>query len=81
MPYMRSYFEEYTLAQLNSNQVVENGNGTRCANYELNLMECLEAYGYYRGDRFCKPFYDDLDECRTSRKQVSHPSVPSSHPD
>lgn len=78
MPYVRSFFGEYTAGMI-ANQWHETGMGTRCANYEMNLYECMEAYGYYRGDRFCKPYFDDLDECRAARRQVIIPTHGLTH--
>lgn len=42
----------------------------RCAEFQMNAAECLEAYGAKRGRRVCKPFLDDYTECLHSYIQV-----------
>lgn len=70
MPWLRSPLTEMT-GHWQSNQYREFGRRHRCANLELNAMECLEAYGYYRGERYCRDFIQDWDECNTMYKAVS----------
>src|SRR6266516_2670572 len=49
------------------------GTKSRCADFEMNALECMEAYGYYRGIKTCKDYIDDWNECVSSQKQVIHP--------
>jgi len=35
----------------------------RCAEFQLNAIECLEAYGAHRGRAHCQNFLDDYVEC------------------
>lgn len=44
--------------------------GVRCAEFEMNLMNCYEAYGYPKGMEVCRAYYDDFEECCTRYKQV-----------
>lgn len=44
-----------------------------CSDLELNAMECMEAYGTIKGMTRCRPFFDDLHECRTQfYKKLRH---------
>jgi len=38
---------------------------SRCAEFEMRMMECLEAYGVNRGQKEseCKALADDFHEC------------------
>lgn len=36
-----------------------------CADMELNVAECLEAYGVVRGQEKCAKFLEDFKECRS----------------
>lgn len=70
MPLFRSTWTE-TQGHYHNMQIRDKGFMSRCADYELNAAECLEAYGYYRAERYCKDYLDDLEECGWARKQVS----------
>ncbi|CAG2115317.1 unnamed protein product [Medioppia subpectinata] len=41
----------------------------RCAEFQLNAVECLEAYGAKRGRRVCSRYLDDYQECIRGYKQ------------
>ncbi|XP_013782778.1 uncharacterized protein LOC106467016 isoform X2 [Limulus polyphemus] len=41
----------------------------RCRDLELNMMNCLEAYGLRNGSQNCINEIDDYKECRTLNKQ------------
>lgn len=43
----------------------------RCTHMELNATECVEAYGQYRGHRYCNELYNDWIECVFGKKAVS----------
>ena len=42
----------------------------RCADFELRLADCLEAYGYPASEEKCLPYLRDLQECVISPKQM-----------
>jgi len=44
--------------------------GGICAKIQLNLLDCLETYGYAKGMNYCRGYLDDYYECRLRRKQV-----------
>jgi NADH dehydrogenase (ubiquinone) Fe-S protein 5 len=44
--------------------------GLRCAEFEMKMMNCYEAYGYPKGMKMCEAYYDDFKECCTREKQV-----------
>ena len=72
MPVFRSALQE-RLAGTRTHQSTGGEYKTPCAAYEINALECLEAYGYWRGERACRRFYEDFNECVTATKQVSLP--------
>ncbi|PZC83061.1 NADH dehydrogenase [ubiquinone] iron-sulfur protein 5 [Helicoverpa armigera] len=41
----------------------------RCAQQEMALLDCLEAYGFGRGVKKCSYLIDDFRECQTHMKQ------------
>lgn len=41
-----------------------NGRRDACGEFEINLAECLEAYGVAEGQYRCKKYSDDAHECR-----------------
>ncbi|CAH1404066.1 unnamed protein product [Nezara viridula] len=43
-----------------------------CMDIEMKMINCLEAYGYYRGvESSCKDIIDDYSECFTRFKQMA----------
>lgn len=42
----------------------------KCAEFEMNMMDCLEAYGVNRGQTKCKDLISDFQECAGTRKQM-----------
>lgn len=46
-----------------------NGDGRRgpCGDFELNSVECLEAYGVHKGMELCQKYFEDLQECKNGR--------------
>lgn len=36
-----------------------------CADFELNALECLEAYGLHKGYDVCFKYIEDLNECKS----------------
>jgi len=49
--------------------------GTRCADFEMRAMECLEAYGVQKGRSRCTDYMDDLRECMFRTKQNARVSA------
>ena len=68
MPLYRSMITEQ-LAQFEHSQHRDVRGMPMCADYELNAAECWEAYGYFRGQRMCKDYFDDWDECCRGNRQ------------
>lgn len=62
-PFLRSPFTDLTGGMV-SHQLLG-----RCAKEEMEVMECIEAYGYDRGVKKCKLLIEDFTECHTLRKQ------------
>ncbi|XP_065166782.1 NADH dehydrogenase [ubiquinone] iron-sulfur protein 5-like [Atheta coriaria] len=62
-PWFRSPFSDLT-AQLVSHQWYG-----RCADFELKVMECFEAYGLDKGMRECDTLIQDFKECQSRTKQ------------
>ncbi|XP_042856456.1 NADH dehydrogenase [ubiquinone] iron-sulfur protein 5-like [Penaeus japonicus] len=44
---------------------------TKCADFEMRAMECLEAYGVQVGRSKCQDYLDDLRECMFQTKQLA----------
>ncbi|XP_067135244.1 NADH dehydrogenase [ubiquinone] iron-sulfur protein 5 [Centruroides vittatus] len=44
--------------------------GRRCRDFEMNVVECLEAYGLRKGKKKCKDEIDDYNECTFALKQL-----------
>ena len=65
----RSNFVEM-FHHLSSAQCQEGNAKPRCGDFQLNAVECLEAYGAKRGRRLCRPYLEDYVECLYSYKQV-----------
>ncbi|KAG6454846.1 hypothetical protein O3G_MSEX008878 [Manduca sexta] len=43
----------------------------RCAKQEMDMADCLEAYGLIRGRRKCQMLIEDFAECQTLKKQFN----------
>lgn len=43
--------------------VLRTGQKLACSDFELNAVECVEAYGLQRGYHKCRDFLIDYDEC------------------
>ncbi|XP_055305651.1 NADH dehydrogenase [ubiquinone] iron-sulfur protein 5 [Sitodiplosis mosellana] len=41
----------------------------KCARFEMNMMECMEAYGYDKGKVKCADLIEDFNECHNMTKQ------------
>ncbi|CAL4093266.1 unnamed protein product [Meganyctiphanes norvegica] len=48
---------------------------TKCADFEMRAMECLEAYGVQKGRSRCVDYMDDLRECMYKSKQLARVNV------
>lgn len=47
----------------------------RCARQEMEMMDCIEAYGLDRGIQKCQSFIEDFKECHTLTKQFKRFAV------
>lgn len=63
-PWLRSPFTDIT-----GNLLTHQYSG-RCQKFELDVMECLEAYGKDRGLVKCEALIRDFRECHTREKQT-----------
>ncbi|XP_028027205.1 NADH dehydrogenase [ubiquinone] iron-sulfur protein 5-like [Bombyx mandarina] len=63
-PFFRSPFTDITGGMIDF-QILG-----RCGKQEMDLMNCIEAYGLGRGIKKCKGYIDDYGECRTLTKQL-----------
>lgn len=41
-----------------------------CSDFQMNSIECVEAYGAVRGRRVCRKYLEDFAECMYNNKQV-----------
>jgi len=48
---------------------------SKCADFEMRAMECLEAYGVQHGRSKCQDYMDDLRECMFQTKQLARVNV------
>ncbi|XP_046385421.1 uncharacterized protein LOC124155549 [Ischnura elegans] len=62
-PYLRIPITDLTGCALNQQH------HGRCADIEMKMMDCLEAYGRDRGKVKCEDLIADFNECSTRRKQ------------
>lgn len=51
-------------------QIVNHQLVSKCAPFELNMMECMEAYGLDKGRVKCAALVEDFNECRNMTKQI-----------
>lgn len=68
-PFFRSPFTDLTGGLINSQHY------GRCAEFELNMMECIEAYGQDRGRIKCRDMIDDYQECLSRAKSTARAFV------
>lgn len=40
-----------------------------CADRELKVVDCMDAYGFYRGQDKCRALLEDMYECVTAAKR------------
>lgn len=50
-------------SQINSHQQYD-----KCAKFELQMMECMEAYGADKGRLKCSDYIEDFNECAKNAK-------------
>lgn len=62
-PFFRSPFTDLTGAMVNAQHY------HACGPMELQMMECLEAYGTDKGKIKCRDIIDDFQECFSRNKQ------------
>lgn len=42
----------------------------KCAKFEMNMIDCIEAYGMDMAAKKCQEIIQDFQECASSRKQM-----------
>lgn len=62
-PYIRTPLTDVFGSIINHQQY------SKCGPFELNMMECLEAYGLDQGRKKCSDYIDDFNECQDMTKQ------------
>lgn len=68
-PFFRSPLTDFTGGLINSQHY------GRCGEFELDMLECIEAYGQDRGKIKCKVLIEDFHECITMTKQTARLDV------
>lgn len=63
VPFFRSPFTDLTQTAVNAQHY------DKCGTFELQMMECMEAYGAVQGKTKCRDIIDDFTECFTQKKQ------------
>lgn len=62
-PFFRSPFTDLTQVIVNAQHY------DKCGEFEMQMMECMEAYGAVQGKVKCKDLLDDFQECYLQNKQ------------
>lgn len=62
-PFFKSPLTDLTGCLINHQQY------SKCGQFEMEMMECLEAYGLDKGKLKCKAIIEDYQECAGSHKQ------------
>jgi len=65
-PFLRSPFTDLTGGMFNNQQNPE----SLCAKFEMNLLDCIDAYGITKAKTRCADYAEDLKECLHKYKQV-----------
>ncbi|CAG9797531.1 unnamed protein product [Chironomus riparius] len=63
-PFFRSPFTDFTGGLINAQHY------DKCGQFELDVVECLEAYGQDRGKLKCRDLIEDFNECLTMTKRT-----------
>lgn len=72
-PFLRSPLTDLTGC------VVNHQTYGKCAEFEMDMMDCLEAYGVNKGAVKCKDLIGDFQECVGMKKQMLRFTVTSSN--
>jgi NADH dehydrogenase (ubiquinone) Fe-S protein 5 len=62
-PFWRTPFTDFGGGLINAQHY------DKCGPFELDMMECLEAYGQDRGKIKCRDLIEDFHECLTMTKR------------
>lgn len=54
-----------TMGFLHIQPQTADGRRSPCGDFELNYVECLEAYGISKGNHVCHKYLEDLTECKS----------------
>lgn len=68
-PFFRSPFTDFTGGLINAQHY------DKCGEFELDMMECVEAYGQDRGKLKCRDLIDDFHECMSKAKTTARAFV------
>ena len=68
-PFFRSPLTDLTGCLINHQS------GGKCAEFEMDMMDCLEAYGMDKGAVKCKDLIADFQECVSQKKQILRMTV------
>ena len=68
-PFFRSPFTDFTGGLINAQHY------DKCGEFELSMMECIEAYGQDRGKIKCRDLIEDFHECLTQTKATARALV------
>lgn len=63
-PFFRTPFTDFTGGLINAQHY------DKCGQFELDVIECLEAYGQDRGKLKCRDLIEDFNECLTMTKRT-----------
>lgn len=63
-PFLRTPFTDLTGSLINHQQY------DKCGVFEMQVMDCLEAYGTERGKTKCQALIEDFRECVGMKKQL-----------
>jgi NADH dehydrogenase (ubiquinone) Fe-S protein 5 len=61
-PFFRSPFTDFTGGLINSQHY------DKCGEFELDMLECMEAYGQDKGKVKCRDLIEDYYECFSQTK-------------
>jgi NADH dehydrogenase (ubiquinone) Fe-S protein 5 len=72
-PFFRTPFTDFTGGLINAQHY------DKCGQFELDVIECLEAYGQDRGKLKCRDLIEDFNECLTLTKRTMRAAVSDSY--
>lgn len=64
-----------TMSYLHLQSPTGDGRRATCSDFELNLVECLEAYGITKGYHQCHKYFEDYHECKSDQIKMVRAGV------